>query len=288
MISILTPTYNRQKHLKNAYRSLLQQNDNDFEWIVIDDGSTDNTKDYIKKLMETSSLKINYIYKENGGKHSALNYGIKEAQGELILILDSDDYLSNDAIKVIKKYWDKYNSNNKLCGMTFLKELKNPIYKSKTFDECVSNMIEFKYNNNCLADMCEVIRTDVYKNYLYPVFEGENFLSEVLVTGNMAKHYDMAYIPVVIYYAEYFDDGLSKNWYSLVVNNPLGARANNLMFMSKDYKFSIRLKNCIMFDVFSVIAGKKALNESKMKFFSTLFYLPSWFVAVYLKKKYKK
>ena len=82
--------------------------------------------------------------------------------------------------------------------------------------------------------------------------------------------------------------GLSKNWFKLVVNNPLGARANNIMFMSKKFKFSIRLKNCIMFNIFSFIANKNIFSETKMKFFALLFYVPSFFVALYLKKKYKR
>jgi len=288
MITVLTPTYNRGYVIKQAYESLIRQTNNDFEWVVIDDGSTDETKKIVDKFIKEKKIKIRYIYKENGGKHTALNVGINKAKGQLILILDSDDYLSDNAIELVNKYWKKYKDNKKICGMTFLRKLSNPFYKEKLFKECISNMIDFKYNNSNLADMCEVMRTDVLKKYPYPVFPNEKFLSEVIVTGEIAEKYDTAYIPIEIYYTEYLEDGLSKNWFRLVVNNPLGARANNKMFMSKKYKFSIRLKNCIMFDVFSFIAHKKIVKETKMKFFAILFYIPSFFVAKYLEKKYKK
>lgn len=288
MITVLTPTYNRKYILKKAYESLVNQTDKDFEWLVIDDGSSDNTKGLIDELINENKINIRYYYKENGGKHTALNYGTNKAKGELILILDSDDYLSEDAIELVKKYWEKYKSNKKICGMTFLRKLKNPFYKEKLFDECVSNMIDFKYNNGILADMCEVIRTDILKKYPYPTFEQERFLSEVIVTGQIAKTYDTAYIPIEIYHTEYLEDGLSLNWFKLVVNNPLGARANNLLFMSKEFKFKIRLKNCIMFDVFSIIAKKPVLKETKMKFFAILFYIPSFIVAKVLEHKFKK
>ena len=288
MITVLTPTYNRKYIINKAYESLVRQTNKDFEWLVIDDGSVDETKKLIKKFINEKKISIRYIYKKNGGKHTALNVGIKEAKGDLILILDSDDYLSDDAIEIVYKYWKKYSKDKSLCGMTFLRKITNNIYKDKKFDECVSNMIEFKYNNNNLADMCEVMRTDILREYPYPEFEGERFLSEVIVTGEISKKYNTAYIPIEIYYTEYLEDGLSRNWFKLVVNNPLGARANNIMFMSKEYKFRIRLKNCIMFDVFSFIAHKPIFKETKMKFFAFLFYIPSFFIAKYLEKKYKK
>lgn len=288
MITVITPTYNRKYVISKCYNSLINQTDKNFEWIVVDDGSTDNTKELIDKYIKENKINIKYIYKENGGKHTALNVGTKMANGELILILDSDDYLSENAIELIYKYWKKYSNNKNICGMTFLRKIKNPFYKQKIFDECVSNLIDFKYNNNNLVDMCEVIKTDILKKYPYPEFRGERFLSEVIVASEIAKKYDTAYIPIEIYCTEYLEDGLSKNWFKLVVNSPMGARANNIMFMDKKFKFSIRLKNCIMFNVFSFIANEKILKETKMKFFAILFYIPSFFIAIYLKKKYRK
>lgn len=288
MITVLTPTYNRANLLNRVYTSLLEQSDNNFEWIIIDDGSIDNTKEVIDGFIKEKKLDIKYYYKENGGKHTALNLGTNKAQGELILILDSDDYLLKDAIKYVNQYWLKYKSNPKICGMTFLKHLENPIVKEVKFQEHISSMIDFKYNQNILADMCEVMRTDILRKYPYPVFPNEKFLAEVIVTGEIAKKYDLAYIPIEIYNAKYLDDGLSRNWFRLVVNNPNGARANNLMFMSKEFKLRIRLKNCIMYDVFSVIAGKKILKDSKMKFWCIIFYIPSYIIAKYLMYKYIK
>ena len=288
MITILTPTYNRANLLKNAYNSLKKQTSNEFEWLIIDDGSVDNTKKVVDSFIKEKKVNINYYKKENGGKHTALNYGVKKAKGTLLLILDSDDYLDKNAVKLSLDYWDKYKNNNKICGMTFLKKIENPMYKDIKFEECISNMIDFKYNKKILADMCEVMRTDILKEYPYPVFKNEKFLSEVIVTGEIAKKYDTAYIPIEIYYAKYLEDGLSQNWMKLVVNNPLGARANNLLFMSKEFNFIIRLKNCIMFDIFSIIAKKSIIKETKMKFYSIIFFIPSYFVAKYLIKKYKE
>ena len=286
MITILTPTYNRGNIINNAYESLVNQTNKKFEWLVIDDGSIDNTKDIIHKFLEQKKIDVRYYKKENGGKHSALNYGIKKAKGNLILILDSDDYLSENAIELVYNYWNKYKNNKKICGMTFLRKINNPIYKDKLFDECVSNMIDFKYNEGNLADMCEVMRKDILLEYPYPIFEGEKFLSEVIVTGEIAKKYDTAYIPIEIYYTNYLEDGLSLNWLKLVVNNPLGARANCMLFMDKRFKFMIRLKNCVLFNIYSFIGKKKIFTDTKMKIFAFIFYIPSWLVSIILRAKY--
>ena len=288
MITVLTPTYNRANLLNKAYQSLTEQTDDNFEWIVVDDGSTDKTKNIVEKFINEDKIRIRYYYKKNGGKHTALNLGINKAKGNLLIILDSDDYLDKNAVKISLKYWEKYKDNKELCGMMFLKKIDNPMYKNVDFEECISNMIDFKYNKKILSDMCEVMRIDILKKYPYPVFENERFLSEVVVTGEIGKKYNMAYIPKIIYYAKYLDDGLSRNWMKLVVNNPLGARANNLLFMSKEFKFLIRLKNCIMFDIFSIIAHKSIYKETKMKFFAFIFYIPSWIVAKFLIMKYKQ
>ena len=289
MITVLTPTYNRAKYLNKAYESLVIQTNKNFEWIIVDDGSTDDTKKYVSKIQKENKIKIKYFYKENGGKHTALNLGTKEAKGELILVLDSDDYLTNNAIELCNKYWKKYKNNKKICGMVFMHKISNPKYKYKKFDECVSNTIDFKYNDGHLSDMCDVIRRDILLKYPYPVYENEKFLSEVIVVGNIAKKYDTAYIPIEICCTEYLDDGLSNNWLKLVVNNPKGARANSLMFMSnKNFKLRIRIKNCLTFGVYSIIAKERIIKDSKMKVMSIVTYIPCLFIAKYLEKKYKK
>lgn len=118
--------------------------------------------------------------------------------------------------------------------MTFLRKIDNPVYKQKKFNECVSNLIDFKYNQGHLQDMCEVIRKDILINYPYPVFDNERFLSEVLVAGYIAEKYDTAYIPKEIYYTKYLEDGLSKNWFKLVVNSPRGGEPTTLCLCLKN------------------------------------------------------
>ena len=287
MITVLTPTYNRGYILEKAYESLVNQTTKDFEWLIIDDGSNDNTKEKVEEFIKENILDITYCYKQNGGKHTALNFGVKKSKGDYILILDSDDYLVNNAIEIIEGYIDKYKSVNGISGLSFLRKIKNPVYNAKTFSECIANPIDFKYNNNFLSDMCEVFKKDILLLYPFPVFENERFLSEAVVWNKIALKYDMVYIPTEIYCTEYLDDGLSKNWFNSVLKCPLGARINSLMFMNKRFKFSIRIKNCILFGIYSIIGKQKIIKDSNMKFLSVLFYIPCMIVALFLKIKYK-
>ena len=106
-ITILTPTYNREKLLHKLYKSLCNQKDKDFEWIVVDDGSNDNTDEYIETIQKKADFPIRYYKKNNGGKHTALNYGCQYVKTKLVFIVDSDDTLTDDAILTIQRIYEK-------------------------------------------------------------------------------------------------------------------------------------------------------------------------------------
>ena len=112
MLSIITPTYNRSRELQRAYKSLLDQTSKSFEWIIIDDGSIDDTKKIVEKLKKENKIDINYISKENGGKPSAYNTGVIHSKNDLLLCLDSDDILTNDAVATILSDYDEIKDND--------------------------------------------------------------------------------------------------------------------------------------------------------------------------------
>ena len=109
--TIFTPTYNRKEFLTKLYGSLKKQTYKDFEWIVVDDGSSDGTKEIVQNFIDEKKLDIKYYYKENGGKQRAYNYGAEKACGELFICLDSDDEYVADGLEIIEKYWKKYEQN---------------------------------------------------------------------------------------------------------------------------------------------------------------------------------
>lgn len=123
--TIFTPTYNREKLLKKLYESLKKQTYKDFEWIIVDDGSTDNTKEVVDKFLNEKILDIKYFYKANGGKQRAYNFGVEKAKGELFICLDSDDEYVENGLEIILKYWEKYEKLEETDSENRIKNLKN-------------------------------------------------------------------------------------------------------------------------------------------------------------------
>jgi glycosyltransferase involved in cell wall biosynthesis len=121
-ITIFTPTYNRRQLIERLYQSLLSQTQKNFEWLVIDDGSTDNTENYFTDLLaKQQPFPIRYIKQENGGKHRAINKGVQNANGELFFIVDSDDYLTENAIEKINQWVATLDNSHKWAGISGLK-----------------------------------------------------------------------------------------------------------------------------------------------------------------------
>ncbi len=216
MLSIVTPTYNRGHLLNAAYQSLLRQDNKDFEWIVIDDGSTDNTEALFRAWMEEKKIKILYERQENGGVNRARNRGIELAQGEMILYLDSDDYLSDDAVSTINHHWESIKDNTKVVGLLFLsgnQETKKIIGKPFRNDVSINNYINFYWREKIGGDKTVVHKTDIQRKYLFPVFDGEKFAVEGIMYVRIAKEYDYLCVNKILQYKEYLEDGITRKGY---------------------------------------------------------------------------
>ena len=225
MITIFTPTYNRAYRLPNLFHSLQRQTCRDFEWLVIDDGSTDNTSELFRLWIDEADFTIHYIKQPNGGKHRAINRGVKEAQGEYFFIVDSDDSLTEDAVEQIKSLIPQANAYLQVCGMCFRrKNLKtsNLIGCSFPKDGMIASSLEWVYNYKVNGDKSEVVKTEVLRKYPFPEFEGENFVPEALVWNRIADSYRMICKNTAIYLCEYLPDGLSMGFNQNMRRNPRG------------------------------------------------------------------
>lgn len=140
-LTILTPTYNRANRLFSLFDSLESQSIKDFEWLVVDDGSSDNTQNLISTFAKKSSFPIRYIKKENGGKHTALNTGIRLINSELTFIVDSDDYLVPYAVEFCLKYHLLYRKKSGICGYSYLRLFPNGKVNGRMFakDEWIAS-----------------------------------------------------------------------------------------------------------------------------------------------------
>jgi glycosyltransferase involved in cell wall biosynthesis len=225
MITVFTPTYNRGHLLQRLYESLCHQTFNDFEWIIVDDGSVDNTEDVVDTFISENKIDINYIRQENGGKHRAINHGVKVAKGELFFIVDSDDLLPADSLSTISKTYSCIINEMSFGGMSGIDGFANGCIIGSGLPQNIidCNSIEIRNKYHVTGDMSEVFRTDVMKEFPFPEIEGEKFCPEVLVWNRIAQKYKLRYINKIIYTAEYQQEGLTSNIVKIRMKSPIAS-----------------------------------------------------------------
>ena len=212
-ITVCTPTYNRGHLLIKLYNSFKQQEFKEFQWLVVDDGSNDNTEEIIKKFIDENFIKIKYIKKANGGKHTALNVAIDNADGELFWIVDSDDYITNDSLKYIWSQWSNIKNKELYAGISGLRAYKNGTvigtkYNEKYLD---TDALSFRYKFKVQGDKAEVYRTSILKKHKFPEFKGEKYVTEALVWNRIAnENFKLRYLNKITYICEYLDGGLTN------------------------------------------------------------------------------
>lgn len=225
--TIFTPVYNRGNIIGELYKSLKLQSFQDFEWIVIDDGSTDNTKDELEEILkENNFFPITYLKTENGGKHRAINRALPMANGELFFIVDSDDVLPHNALERINAIEQSIPKEEKqsFIGVCGLIGDKNGEEIGATFEGTYLDITSLERVSNKIAgDKAEVFYTDILKSYRFPEFEGENFITEDVLWDRIALDgYKLRFFNEIVYTSEYLSDGLTAKGKELHYKNPQG------------------------------------------------------------------
>lgn len=293
LVTILTPTYNRVHTLQRLYESLEEQSDKSFQWLVVDDGSTDETKELINTLSVKSSFKVEYVFKENGGKHTAINLGVEEIDTPLVFIVDSDDYLIEDAIEVILNKWSIYRDDPSIGSFWYL--ISDPkgkiIGEEFPENEFVSTYLQVMINQKVKGDKKAVYLTKARKEFPFPVYKEERFLGESTVHTVIGEKYKSVFINKVIYIGEYLKDGLSVAGLPMRIKNPLGGMLNSKKYLSKKVKFPIRFKKTILFITYGFLSGKQAKNiimDSGLPFLTTICMPFGYSLYLYWGKKYRE
>ncbi len=227
-ITVFTATYNRAYTIEQLYRSLQRQTFRDFEWVVIDDGSSDGTEELFQSfLQEQNSFDVIYEKVENGGKHRAINRGLQKACGELFWIVDSDDYLVDTALERIdaveKTLTDEQRKT--FAGVCAQKGYTEQISVGMTFhgsEYLDITSLDFA-KHSVTGDKAEVFYTALLKKYPFPEFEGERFLTEAIVWDRIAADgHQLRLFNDILYICEYLEDGLSVNCSSHFQKAPKG------------------------------------------------------------------
>lgn len=245
--TIFTPTYNRANTLDRLYNSIRDQDYKDFEWIIIDDGSADNTSEIVEKFIGDNMINIRFLRQKNSGKHRAINKAVSIAKGELFVTLDSDDVIRDDFLSKLFQYWRKIpvSERNKYSGVESSScyfengQMTEKIIGSNwPKKEIISNYLDIVNKEGIIGDKHGFIRTDVMKEYPFPEFSEENFLTEATVWFAMGQKYKTVFVDERLICKEYRSDGLSRNIRSIFKKNPRGSMYFREMIITIDYPFS--------------------------------------------------
>lgn len=223
-VTVFTPTYNRAYILGDLYHSLQRQTCMDFEWLIVDDGSADDTKALVASWKgEENPFPIRYVYQENGGKCRAINRGLKEADGRLFFTVDSDDYLTDDAIEKVIRWDGELPRDGHFCGYVGNRGITPTQTPNRLFPGGYLDGTALDRYDQVDGERAFVFYTEIHRKYLYPEFPGEKFLTEA-VTWDLMAHdgYKMRFYNDIIWIWEYKDDGLTRAGYRVFLENPQG------------------------------------------------------------------
>lgn len=286
-VTVFTTTYNRSNLLKRVYKSLLKQTNRNFEWLVVDDGSTDNTKELVESWIEDKEMSIKYIFKENGGVHTARNVAYNEIQTELCFQVDSDDWLSNDAVEITLSLWGKYGGD-KVAGIVGLcSNSSGELIGSKLPDLLSVKFRELNTKYKVTGDKCHIFKTKVMKNIPdYPVFEGENRVPIAWKYSQIQSDQEVLLTNKILCIVEYQPEGISAGIRKQYFKNPKGMAAGYEMVLKNAHGLKQLIKSSIGYVTFGLMAHNNKLIQKSPKPISTLIFYPfglAGFIYIHVK-----
>lgn len=257
MLTIFTPTYNRSNTIRRTYESLCNQTCKDFEWLVVDDGSTDNTETLFKRWQQEGVVPIRYIKKTNGGKYRAYNVGLREAKGELFFCVDSDDWLPANSVEIIMQKRDELFGNIKLIGIIALKEHSN--HKLIGHKYTIGLGRHSLYQLEKMGEGGErslVFKTNIAQQYPFPEETDEKFMGESVIYDRM-EQYDFLVLNEILTTCEYQQGGLSSDVRKLMLQNPSTYKLYYAQRIDLATNLKDRLAYAIRYNVFRSICSHK-------------------------------
>jgi hypothetical protein len=286
-ITVFTPTYNRASLLHRCYESLLRQTNQNFEWLVIDDGSTDNTREVVETWIKERKVEIRYIYKENGGLHTGYNTAIANMDTELSICIDSDDWLPDNAIELILKEWNEKKNDNVagLIGLDYTAE--GNIIGDYLPDKEEIEPIQLLASKNNRGDKKYVVKNSLYKTVApMPVYIGEkNFNPHYMILKLSAKYKFLA-VNKPLCIVDYQEDGMSANIFKQYLNSPRSfAELRRMIMTLPNVPFKYLCKTTMHYISSNIHAGTKGyIRKSPRKLLTFLLWPFGYALSWYVKK----
>lgn len=284
MLTIFTPTFNRSDTIERVYNSLKRQTCKNFEWIIIDDGSTDNTNKIVNSFNQ-KDFKIHYIYQENKGKHIANNIALDLAKGDLFTCLDSDDWFYDDSVEYIINYFKNNPNTNVLMGLDTYKngEVIGPYFK----DIHKLNWIKMRYSDRNTEDKCYIFRTRIIKDIKFPNYGKSKHMPPSYQLIVLSSIFDFSVTNKKLKFVEYREDGISRGirkQFFISAENYCEYRKLIHLYLPNNKE---KIKNIILFNISWIHTGfkKEYLWRNSVNKFLTILLLPiSLFIYLYYKE----
>lgn len=275
-ISVLTATYNREKLLDKLYASLLINSNScpqiELEWLIMDDGSTDNTKTVCENYMLEKLIDVKYFYQENRGKMSAINSLVQKATGDLIIECDSDDYFTNNAFESINNAFEK-NENKDFYAFCFLKYDQTGKNMGNNFKKEKSKMFDLYFKEGEDGEKALVFNSQIRKQYKYELENGERFITEARMFHKMDEKYDIICVNEPIMICEYQTEGYTRNIIKQFKENPYGYFKYFKEILQKNMNgvpFSKRLYAIKHYILFATLTKQKNITKQVKGMFNKI------------------
>lgn len=289
-LTVFTPAYNRAHTLSRTYKSLLNQDCKEFIWLIVDDGSKDNTEELVKQWQKKDNgFEIQYIYKENGGMHTAHNTAYENIHTELNVCIDSDDCMGENAVKIILEKWEEVKDKGYAGIIGLDADMNGNIIGSGFPDGLEETTVIGYYSAGGSGDKKLVYRTDIINKYPpYPVFEGEKYVALSYKYRLIDQSYKMAVLDKVLCNVDYQADGSSNTMWKQYLRNPKGFAFWRKVCMEHPESVKRLIIDCIHYCSSSFIAkNSKYISQSPKKLLTVLCTPLGFVMTIYIKRKAK-
>lgn len=290
VLTVFTPAFNRSHTLSRTYESLLRQTCKDFIWLIVDDGSTDGTKEMVESWIREGELDIKYVYQDNQGMHGAHNTAYRNIETELNVCIDSDDYMPDDAVEKIIRCWTKRGSENYagLVGLDY--DINGKLIGTDFPEGMTETTLSGFYESGGKGDKKLVYRTDVISKYPeYPLFDGEKYFGLAYKYHLIDQDYSLLTLNEPLVIVDYQSDGSSFGMFRQYWNNPNGFMFFRKSEMKLQKSISSRFRSCIHYVSHCIRAGKKKEFFDNSHPVLTFFALPLGLILyLYTKHQVKK
>jgi len=293
IITVITATYNRANLLRRLHQSLVEQHSSDIEWIIVDDGGTDNTEEAVEELRKSAAFEIRFVRKENSGKDATVNIGLNMATGNLVAIIDDDDYFLPNMFGRIADDFSAIAADESVAGLSYLTTDASGKVWGRKFprDRMISDHFGCRINRKIWGDKCEFTKGEVLKDdrirFLETTTKG-GFGADTLFLASIAERYKTCYINTAVLVKNHYETGIAVNWRKKALQNPELAMAYYACYLDSRVRLNVRLRYMVAYVAIARFAGY-SIDETALRapWNRLLFYL-AYFPGAWVGKRWKR